>query len=135
MEAGKEASGAPKLLHYLERVEAVDSPFGVLRVVQSYLNAWSATGIKSVQRVDGGWAPFDRDQRPLRVDGLPNLRHNRDMIHRQCKALREAGMALTPEFAELDEFFLAAAEKSESLGRAASKVQASVRFAPAIASH
>lgn len=130
MRAGQRPSGTPKLRHCLELVEAAEAPAEVLKVVKSYLDAWPKERVDSIQRVDGGWAPFDSNQRPSQVDGVRNLRRIRDVVHRHCMFLREAGMALTPELVELDEFFLVATEMAENLGLAASQART-----PAIPPH
>ncbi len=119
---------ASKLPRYLDLVAAAESPAEVLRAVQSYLNAWAKERIESVQKIDGGWAPFDRDQKPLRVNGVRDLRRIRDAIHRHCIFLSDAGMAPTQELRELDEFFCAATEMAENAEPAAPQMR--MRAAP-----
>jgi hypothetical protein len=108
---------ASKLPHYLDLVEAAEAPAAILRAVQSYLNAWPKERVDAVQKIDGGWAPFDWNGQPLRVNGVRDLRRIRDVIHSHCKFLRAAGMASTPDLNELDEFFCAATEKAENVER------------------
>lgn len=130
MNADRRPSGTPRLRHYLGLVAAAEASAGVLRVVKSYLDAWPKERVESIQRVDGGWAPFDWNQRPMQVDGVRNLRRISDVVHRHCIFLREAGMALTPELVELDEFFLVAAEMAEGLWQATPQART-----PAVPSH
>jgi len=80
----------------------------ILERVQAYLDSWSRERIIRLQKMDGGWAPFDRSQRPLRVGSLGKVHASGDAIHLHCVALRAAGFPLTPELVELDEFFRAA---------------------------
>jgi len=130
MSANQRPSGTPKLRHHLELIASAEASAEVLKVVKRYLDAWPKERVDSIQRVDGGWAPFDWNQRSLPVDGVRNLRRIRDAVHRHCMFLREAGMALTPELVELDEFFVVATETAEDLGHAASQART-----PAIPSH
>ncbi|MGQ0511696.1 MAG: hypothetical protein ACT4P9_13925 [Betaproteobacteria bacterium] len=83
---------------------------GILEAVQAYLGSWSTERIVNLQKMDGGWAPFDTNQRPLRVGSLARVHAIRDAIHRHCIALRTAGFPLTAELVELDEFFHRACE-------------------------
>lgn len=125
----------PKLLRYLGLVAAAETPAEVLRAVQSYLDAWPKERIASVQRVDGGWAPFDWNQRPLRVNGVRDLRRIHDVVHCHCIFLSEAGIALTPELEELNEFFVAATEKADKFGPAALQSRTPATRTPTIPSH
>ena len=85
----------------------------ILEAVQGYLNSWSKERIVNLQKIDGGWAPFDESQQPLQVFSVAALHCNRIAIHRHCIALREAGMPLTPELVELGEFFYNASKLIE----------------------
>lgn len=82
----------------------------ILEGVQAYLGSWSKERIVSLQKMDGGWAPFDASQRPLRIGCLAKVHAVGDAIHRHCIALRTAGFPLTPELVELDEFLYRARE-------------------------
>jgi len=106
---------ASKLPHYLDLVAAAEVPAAVLRAVQSYLNAWPKERVEAVQKIDGGWAPFDWSGQPLRVNGVRDLRRISDAVHRHCIFLSDAGMAPTPELTELDKFFCAAIDKAENM--------------------
>lgn len=87
-----------------------------LEIVQQYLASWSKERIANVQKIDAGWAPFDEEQRPLEINGAADVRCIRDAVHCHCMALGEAGLALSPELLELDQFFFAACEMVESHG-------------------
>jgi hypothetical protein len=115
MGTDKESPGLLNLLHHLEQIAAAEVPAEVLRAVQVYLNAWPKERVKSLQRVDGGWAPFDEDQMPSQVNGVGDLRRIRDAVHFQCAALKQAHVQLTPELIELDEILFIAAQLTESM--------------------
>jgi hypothetical protein len=115
MKINRESPVNESLLHYLDLIAAAEGPAQVLRAVQSYLNAWPKERIESLQRVDGGWAPFDRNQIPAVVNGVGGLRLIRDNVRRQCAALRQAKVQVTPELTELDEMLLIATQCAESM--------------------
>ena len=68
-----------------------------------------------MQKIDGGWAPFDQDQTPSRINGVRDLWRVRDAVYRQCAALRQACLQLTPELMELDEILFLATQLAESM--------------------
>lgn len=105
----------PNLLHCLELIAVAQAPLEVVKVIRSYLAAWPKERILSVQTIDGGWAPFDQNQVPSKINGIQDLRCVRDAVHRQCVALREARMVLTPELVELDEILFIATQWADSL--------------------
>jgi len=110
-----ETQGTPQLLQYLELIGAAEGPLGVLSAVQSYLEAWPKERVAQLQRVDGGWAPFGNDQRPLHVSSIGHLGCFRDSVHGQCTGLKEAKVELAPEIIELDEILSIAVQFAESL--------------------
>jgi len=87
--------------------EALD----VVAAVRDYLAAWPPERVARVQRVDAGWAPFDQEQKPTAVYRATDVHRICDAVHGQCVALRDSGMALTPELLELELFFLLATAK------------------------
>lgn len=105
--------------YYLRLMAGANAIPAIVAAVQEYLAGWSNERIGRIQKVDAGWAPFDVNQRPLQIDGALHARCIRDAIHCHCMALSEAGLPLTPELEELDEFFFVASELIESFGRAA----------------
>jgi hypothetical protein len=115
MRTDGEPSGTQSVLHYLELIAAAEVPTEVLSAVQGYLTAWPKERVGNLQRVDGGWAPFDQDQMPLHVNGAEDLKRIRDAVHRQCVALRQARVQLTPELIELDEVLFIATQLMESM--------------------
>jgi hypothetical protein len=90
-------------------------PDEVVDAVRSYLAAWPQGRVASVQRVDGGWAPFDECQRPIPVDTASDVYRIRNAVHDQCRALRAGGMQLTAALLELDLLFLFAGRVLEDL--------------------
>ena len=115
MKMDREPAGTQMLFSHLELIAAAEVPAEVLRAIQGYLNAWPKDRVKSLQRVDGGWAPFDEDQMPSEVDGVQDLRRIRDGVHLQCVALKQARVQLTPELIELDEVLFIASQLAESM--------------------
>jgi hypothetical protein len=104
---------------YLWSMAKADGPGAIVAAVQDYLASWPKERIRAIQKIDAGWAPFDVYQRALPVNGALDVRCIRDAIHAHCIALREAGLALTPELVELDEFFFTATDMIENFGRSA----------------
>ena len=91
--------------------EALD----VVAAVRDFLALWPSERVARVQRVDAGWAPFDQDQRPTAVYRATDVHRICNAVHGQCVALRDAGVALTPELLELDLFFFLATAKLAQL--------------------
>lgn len=91
--------------------EALD----VVAAVRDYLAVWPSERVARVQRVDAGWAPFDQDQKPTAVYRATDVHRICNAVHGQCMALRDAGVAPTPELVELDRFFLLATAKLAQL--------------------
>ena len=102
-------------LHFLERIALADGPLAVLAVVQSYLDRWPNERIADLQKVDGGWGPFDRSQRSLCLNTVGHLTYFQDVVHRQCVCLKEAKIQLTPEIMELDEMLSIASRYAEAM--------------------
>ena len=119
-----------KMDYYLGLMATAQGPSEIIEAVRRYLASWTQERIAKVQKIDAGWAPFDVSQRPMQIDGALDVRCFRDAIHCHCMALREARVALTPELVELDEFFFAASEIVEDLGRVPSQART-----PATPSH
>ena len=102
------------VLYYLERVTSAKSPAEVLVAIQDYLAAWPKERVERLQKVDGGWGPFDTSQRATDINGVRDLRRIRTDIQRQCGALRAAGLQPNAELAELDEIVLVATQAAEA---------------------
>lgn len=116
--------------YYLGLIAGAKGSSAVVEAVQRYLASWSNERIANLQKIDAGWAPFDERQRPLEVSGVLDVRCICDAIHCHCAALRQAGVALTPELVELDKFFFVARDRVENLGPVPVQVRA-----PASPSH
>lgn len=108
---------------------------GILDGVQAYLGSWSRERIVDLQKMDGGWAPFDMNQRPLRVASLAKVHASGDAIHRHCIALREAGFPISPELVELDAFFHRARELIRICEETAFRMRTSETRTPSMHSH
>lgn len=118
----------------VEHMAGVREISEILETVQEYLNSWSKEKIVNLQKIDGGWAPFDESQRPLRVFCADAMYCNRDAIHRHCVALRDASMPPTPELMELEEFFYNACKLIEKCKDPASRMRTPETRTPSTAS-
>lgn len=105
-----------QVLHFLERIAAAEEAFAVLKAIQDYIRAWPKERVADLQRMDGGWAPFDREQNPLPVDTLGHLALFQEEVHRQCLALSQENMQVTPELLELDEMLTIANQFAKAAG-------------------
>jgi hypothetical protein len=104
---------------HIRRIAGAQGISNIIEGVQAYLDSWSKERITNLQKMDGGWAPFDERQRPLKISGAGAVHCSRDAIHRHCIALVKVGMPLTPELMELNEFFHIAGKLIEGYGKAA----------------
>jgi len=133
--AGCVLDAPTKVAHYFGLMAEATRTSEIVETVQEYLASWSKERIAGIQKIDAGWAPFDVSQRPLQINGTLDVRCIRDAIHCHCMALREAGVALTPELVELDEFFFIANQMIENFGRPALHARTPVARTPAIPSY
>lgn len=83
----------------------------VMAAVREYLGAWPRARIESLQRTDGGWAPFDELQQPVPLYRSADVKKIHDAVHGQCTSLRGAGILPAREIMELDFFLFLACEK------------------------
>ena len=90
---------------YVRLVAASTGAEGIVNVVSDYLAAWPKDWIESLQKVDGGWGPFDDDQQPVQIRTVADVSRICDSVSRQCSALKEARVAPNSELLELDLFF------------------------------
>lgn len=97
-------------------METANGNAGIFDAVEAYLASWSEERVANLQKVDGGWGPFDDNLRPLRVTSAPEVYCLRDAICGQCKALTDARMMPTPELIELAAFFQATSKLLEDRG-------------------
>ncbi len=93
---------------------AASGPEEVVEAVSAYLAAWSRDRIRNLQKVDGGWGPFDENQRLAPLQGIGDISRIADSMRRQCAGLRDMGIEPTPELLELDLFFFFAREVMEA---------------------
>jgi hypothetical protein len=104
--------------HYACLLVRAEGSGEIVAAVRDYLAAWSRPHIVNLQRVDGGWAPFDAQQQPVPVYRAADVRKIRDAVHAQCASLQGAGVAASHELLELDLFLSLACEKLEDAGPA-----------------
>jgi len=74
----------------------------VVAAVRDYLDAWPRERIANIQRVDGGWAPFDANQQPTPLYRSADVHKICDSVHGQCASLRGADVEPSAELLELD---------------------------------
>ena len=98
---------------YVRLMTAANGAKGIVNVVSGYLAGWSTDRIENLQRVDGGWGPFDDCQQPVQLSTVADVSRICDSVRGQCVALKEAGIAPTPEFLELDLFLFFARQVIE----------------------
>jgi hypothetical protein len=93
---------------YVELLNKANGIEGVVEAVQDYLHSWTQERVARLQTMDGGWAPFDRERRPQRINSAAAIHCVHNAIHAHSNALREVNLAPTPELLELEVFFGAA---------------------------
>jgi len=74
----------------------------VVAAVRDYLAAWPEKRIANMQRVDGGWAPFDTNLQPTPLYQSADVQEICNSVHGQCASLRGAGVEPSAELLELD---------------------------------
>ncbi len=77
----------------------------LVRATSEYLAGWPADRIRNLQKMDGGWGPFDEEGRASRIAGAADIIRIADSLSHHCRALREAGMNPNPELLELGLYF------------------------------
>jgi hypothetical protein len=103
----------PGMDRYLDLMHAASGVGEFVNAVGEYLASWSKPKIENLQKVDGGWGPFDRHGQPTRLRTVADVTRIGDALRRQLVALKEAGIALNPELLEVDLFFFAATQVAE----------------------
>jgi len=83
----------------------------VVAAVRDYLAAWPSVRIVNLQRIDGGWAPFDTNQQPSPLYRSADVQEIRDSVHGQCASLQAAGVEPSAELLELDMYLCLACVK------------------------
>ena len=96
---------------YAEMLAGAREASGVVATVREYLAAWPQACVANVQRVDGGWAPFDADQKPTPLYRPADVHKICDAVYGQRASLMGAGVAPAPELVELDVFLRLACAK------------------------
>ncbi|MGH9578403.1 MAG: hypothetical protein ACRD3R_13265, partial [Terriglobales bacterium] len=112
---------------HVRLMTAATGPEGILNAVNDYLAGWSVDRIRNLQKIDGGWGPFDERQQPAQLCEVADVPRIGDSVRRQCVALKEAGIAPTPELLELDLFFFFARQVVEDHEEVRSRVHTAAR--------
>lgn len=120
---------------YVRRVASARELSDVLRAVEGYLGSWSKERVQSLQKMDGGWGPFDETQRPVPVIGVGDLTRIQADVRDQRAAIAEVGFPLADELAELDMFLSVCTRRAHSLQCAEEKSNARVTDAPERSKH
>ena len=111
---------------YVRLMAAAPGAEGIVNAVSGYLAGWSKDRIRNLQKVDGGWGPFDERLQPAPIHGLADVPRICDSVRKQCLALKEAGIAPTPELLELDLFLFFARQVVEDRGPVKSRASPAV---------
>jgi hypothetical protein len=98
---------------YVSRLYAVGEAEDFVNALSEYLASWSKQKIENLQRLNGGWGPFNYDGQPARLRTVADVTWKGDMVRRQLVALKEAGFTPNPELVELDQFFSIAKQVAE----------------------
>ena len=99
---------------HVKRLTVATRADEVIGAASSYLARWSKDRIENLRKIDGGWGPFDYQGRPEPIRGVADFARISDALSRHCLALKEGGIALTPELLELDLFFALAKQSAKS---------------------
>jgi len=95
----------PSMNRYLGLMRAASGPEEYVNAVSEYLAGWPKQKVESLQKVDGGWGPFEKNMQPMRLCTVADVTWMGDAVRRQLVALKDAGVAPNPELVELDLFF------------------------------
>jgi hypothetical protein len=96
---------------YVRILAGARGPSDVVAAVRDYLSAWPKDRISNMQRVDGGWAPFDANQQPAPLYRSVDVHKICDSVHSQCASLQAAGVEPSAELLELDGYLCLACVK------------------------
>src|SRR5271156_1305009 len=55
---------------HIEMLITVTNPGEIVRAANHYLATWSKDRIENLQKIDGGWGPFDSQKRPESIHGV-----------------------------------------------------------------
>jgi hypothetical protein len=91
--------------HHIELLTAATMPGEIVHAANSYLATWSKDRIENLQKIDGGWGPFDSEKRPEPIHGFGYIARISNVLSNHCRALKDAGIEPTPEILELDLYF------------------------------
>ena len=100
---------------HLKLLTAAARPEELVGAASNYLASWARSRIANLQKIDGGWGPFDRRQRPESIRGVADIILKSNALRSHCLALKNAGIDPTPELLELDLYFSIAKRAAEDL--------------------
>ncbi len=100
--------------HHVRLLTAATRADEIVSAATNYLASWSRERIENLQKIDGGWGTFDQQQRPEPIHGIADIARISTALNRHCLALKDAGIAATPELLELDLYFALAKQVVEA---------------------
>jgi len=103
----------PSIDRYVSLIRAATDAEDLVNAVREYLASWSERKIGNLQRIDGGWGPFDRYGQVVRLRTVADVSRIGETVRRQIVALKAVEIALNPEIVELDRFFSIAREVAD----------------------
>lgn len=101
--------------HHVRLLTGATRPDEITQAAGDYLATWSKERIENLQKIDGGWGPFDTRQRQAAIHDLGHIARISDVLSNHCRALKDAGIEPTPELLELDLYFVLAKQMAENV--------------------
>jgi len=103
----------PGIDRYVRLINAASEAGEFINAAINYLASWPKQKIENLQRVDGGWGPFDKYGQLTRLRTVADVTSISEAVHSQLVALKEVGFEPNPELVELDQFFSVAKQVAE----------------------
>lgn len=104
----------PGMNRHMRSMRAASGAEEIVDAMRKYLAGWSTHKIDNLQKIDGGWGPFDRNRQPARLSTVGDVLWIGESVRRHRFALSEAGIAPNPELVELDLFCCVARQAVEN---------------------
>lgn len=100
--------------HHLRLLALASSVGDVIGTTSAYLGSWTKDRVLNLQKIDGGWGPFDFQGHAEPIHGAADIVRISNNLSRHCVALKLGGIEPTPEILELD-LFLAISKQSAEM--------------------
>lgn len=98
---------------HLRLLSMSDGAGEIVSAVGNYLDSWRKERIENLQKIDGGWGPFDIHQRSEPLHGVADVARISGNLSKHCRALKDTGLEPTPELLELDLYFALAMQYAD----------------------